>query len=114
MVEPQFDKTKFDLGYFLAPKKQDAFKALKYGMIFTLILGIGYLIYRGAEALFPKPRPSVQTIKAEKGSKVTVIQKTDDKRWYIFFVEPFVGMRTDTDGEGRAEVGGRLGIRFEF
>jgi len=109
--EIKYDPNKFDLKYFLAPKKQDAFKALKYGLIFCLILGFGYLIYRGAEALFPKPKS--QIIKVSKGGTATIIQEAD-KRWFIMFVEPFVGIRTDTEGEGRAEVGGRLGCRIEF
>ena len=110
MPDPTFDKSKFDLGYFLAPKKQDAFKALKYGFIFLLLLGVGYLIYRGAEALFPKPQKLEQNIVAEKGSNVTIKQITVRQRFLIPFVEGGVEARDNQD------VGAyiRAGVRIEF
>ena len=112
MSDPVFDKSKFDLGYFLTPKPQDAFKALKYGLTFILIIGLCYLIYRGVEALFPKPQE--QNIVVKKGGNAVIIQQAQKKRWLVPFAEPYVGIRTDTKGEGRLEVGGRLGCRIEF
>lgn len=115
---PNFDKNKFSLKYMVLgdkenPKK-DWFKALGLGIRFVIIIGLCYIIYRGADALFPKSKPSVQQIKVERGGQATIIQKTESKRWYMFFVEPFIGAKTDTKGEGRADVGVRTGIRVEF
>lgn len=114
MPDEKIDLSKFDIKSLVVGKKEDIWKSLRYGIIFSLILGLGYIIYRGADALFPKPKPSVQTIKVEKGGQATIIQQTEKKRLFIPFVEPFVGIGTNTKGEGRAEVGGRLGCRIEF
>lgn len=112
MADQEIDLSKFSLKKLVVGKKEDIWKSLRYGIIFILIVGAAYLIYRGIEALFPKPQN--QTIKVEKGGIATIIQQADKKRVFIPFVEPYVGMQTNTKGEGRAEMGGRLGARFEF
>ena len=111
MADQEIDLNKFSVKKLVVGKKTDIWKSIRYGLIFCLFLGICYFIYRGAEAMFPKPQN--QNIVAEKGSKVTVINKAD-KRWFILFAEPYIGVSTNTKDEGRAEVGGRVGLRFEF
>jgi hypothetical protein len=110
MSDQKIDLSKFSVKSLVVGKKQDIWKALRYGIIFTIILGLGYLVYRGAEALFPKPQKLEQNIVAQKGSTVNIKQVTANKRFLIPFVEGGVEARDNQD------VGAfiRAGARIEF
>ena len=113
MADPAYDKSKFEVKGLILGKKEDWFKSWRYGLLFAITCGLLFFIVYGAYNIW-KPKENKQIIKVEKGGQATIIQKTENKRWYILFAEPFIGARTDTKGEGRAEVGTRIGVRFEF
>jgi hypothetical protein len=82
-------------------------KSLMYG------LGIGMLIFVGFglwKAYFKKPDPT-QTIHAETGSNVKVIQYNERKKTLIPFVEAYVDQRS---GDSTLGGGIRAGVRFEW
>ena len=110
MADQEIDLNKFSVKKLVVGKKEDIWKSLRYGLIFMLFLGLGYLIYRGAEALFPKPQKLEQNIVAQKGSTVNIKQITANKRFLIPFVEAGVEARDNQD------VGAfiRAGARIEF
>jgi hypothetical protein len=89
-------------------------KTLTYYGRFIIITILILLVVLGVYRLFfSRPTNSATIQKVEKGGTVNIVQKASS-RWFTLFVEPFVGVRTDTEGEGRAELGGRIGCRFEF
>lgn len=108
MADEKIDVSKLNIKSLVVGKKQDVWKALRYGIIFSLIVGLGYIIYRGAEALFPKPPE--QNIVVKKGGTATITQVTANKRFLIPFVEGGVEARDNQD------VGAyiRAGARIEF
>jgi hypothetical protein len=112
-VPSGYDPNKFEVKGLILGKKEDWFKAWRYGLLFAITIGVLFFIVYGAYRIW-KPTDTKQVIKVEKGGQATIVQKTGDKRWFILFAEPYVGVSTNTKSEGRGEVGGRVGARFEF
>lgn len=71
-----------------------------------VIFVVGYAVYK---AYIKKP-DSTQTIRAGKGSSVTVIQNNDRKKSLIPFVEGGV----EQPSEGKFKTFIRTGLRFEW
>ena len=82
-------------------------KTLMYGLGLLALLLVGYAIYK---AYVKKPDPA-QTIHAETGSNVKVIQYNERKKTLIPFVEAYVDQRSGDDILGG---GIRAGVRFEW
>jgi len=81
-------------------------KTLMYIFGFTVILFIGYAVYK---AYIKKPEPS-QAVHADAGSNVTLIQNNQRKRMFIPFIEGYVEQqKSDT-----LQTGLRAGCRVEF
>jgi len=81
-------------------------KTLMFSGGALVILIIVLSIYK---TYFKRPEP-VQTIRAESGSTVTVIQKNERKRVFIPFIEAFIEQPSSDD----FQTGIRAGLRFEF
>ena len=102
---------KFSTKYFFTGKgKETWFKTLGIGWRLVFIAIILFTIYR---AYFVKTQTQHNTITAQPGSTVNVIQKTNEKRaWWM--PTPFVDMYAFVETNDRSGFGGRAGCRWEF
>lgn len=81
-------------------------KTIMFGLGITVLLFVGYAVYK---AYVKKPE-STQTIRAEEGSNVTVIQNNERRKSLIPFVEGFVEQKAHSE----FNTGIRAGLRFEW
>ena len=82
-------------------------KTSMYGLGLAALFFIGFGLWK---AYFKKPEPT-QSIHAEAGSNVKVIQYNERKKTLIPFVEVYVDQRAGQDNLGG---GIRAGVRFEW
>jgi hypothetical protein len=82
-------------------------KTIMYGLGLAMLVFVGFGIWK---AYFKKPEPT-QSIHAEAGSNVKVIQYNERKKSLIPFVEAYVDQRSGHDSLG---CGIRAGVRFEW
>lgn len=81
-------------------------KSLSIGLKLGMLLIIGYAIYN---LIFPKPSQR-QDIVVQSGGTATIIQKQENKRRMIPFMEAFIGQSRNE----RINTGVRCGLRLEF
>jgi Ni,Fe-hydrogenase I cytochrome b subunit len=82
-------------------------KTLRYVIGAIAILAIIFTIYK---AFFKKDKPT-QDINVQSGGLVNVINEAN-KRHLILFAEPY--FQVSTKSEENANVGCRIGVRWEF
>ena len=82
-------------------------KSVLYGLGIGMLVFVGWAVWK---AYFKKP-DSTQTIHAETGSNVKVIQYNERKKTLIPFVEAYVDQRSGNDTLGG---GVRGGVRLEW
>lgn len=111
------DKSAFNFKYLIAGDgKKDWFKAWGLGWRLMITLGLLCLIGLGIYTLFPKPNVQSNTVTAESGSTINIIQKNEQKKaWWMPspFVEVYTFVEKDNT-DGRNGIGGRFGARWEF
>ena len=82
-------------------------KAISFALSIFALVAVGYGVYR----TYFKPQPTnTQNIEAQPGSNVTVQHIYERKKTMIFFIEPGVEQRNNSDMGTYI----RGGIRFEF